>query len=457
MRKKLIGVLMALSITAAACSDDEVVSPGERGSLEVTSDPQGALVELDGSNSGKVTPATFWDLSGRHSVVVRLDRDGIAYGYRSQVEVSGDSLHRIHGPLMFRCERNTQTAVTCLLSAVRNRDLGRLRIASQATGALMHRTGSGDGLTWPLGSSNSYASIGMPLIGMLSASDTVALGIYDYDHLAGRPEPTMVTSAERSVFRQTTWVLPTPAVLLSTAPTVRGIEVSEELTAAPNSDVVFIKLTFRNITNRESYRAADPIVPNSGLTFNNVYVGFGMDVDIGAAEDDFITYEPALDMVYAYDANFQESTFSSGNQQTPALVGLRIVEKPAGTNSILNGWPSVLGPQTSGDWTAATLSQRTGYGILSGLRSITPDHEGQQIGYTPGTPSDYRMSVSAGPVTLGPGQETSITVAVIMAQPDAGQFTSGTAVAPGNPTVADRQIRRVAATLLERARTAVMP
>ena len=457
MRKEFIGVLTALSITAAACSDDEVVSPGERGSLEVTSDPQGAVVELDGSNTGKVTPATFWDLSGRHSVVVRLDRDGIAYGYRSQVEVSGDSLHRIHGPLMFRCERNTQNAATCLLSAVRNRDLGRLRIASQATGALMHRTGSGDGLLWPLGSSNSYAAIGMPLIAMLSASDTVALGIYDYDHLAGRPEPTMTTGAERSIFRQTTWILPTPAVLLSTAPTVRGIEVNEELIAAPNSDVVFIKLTFRNITNRDSYRAADPIaVPPGGLTFTNVYVGFGMDVDIGAAEDDFITYEPALDMVYAYDSNFQEPTFSSGNQQTPALVGLRLLEKPANTTAILNAWPNVFGTQ-SADWTAATISQRTGYGILSGIRSITPDHEGQQIGFTPATPSDFRMSVSAGPVTLGPGQETSITLALIIAQPDAGQFTSGTAVAPGNPTVADRQIRKVAATLIDKARTAAIP
>ena len=455
MRKELIRVVTALTIMAAACSDDDgVISPGEGGSLEVTSDPQGALVELDGANTQKVTPATFWELSGRHNIVVRLDRDGIAYGYRTQVEVSGDSLHRIHGPLMFRCE-----TTTCLLSAARNRDLGRLRIATQANGALMLRVGQGDGLLWPLGSSNSYASVGMPLIAMVAAPrDTLAMGIYDYDYLAGRPEPlpAVTTSGTRSVFRQSTWIVPPTAVLVTGAPTVRGIEVLEELTADANSDVVYIKLTFRNITDRASYRAADPLVPGGGLTFTQVYVGFGVDADVGIADDDFITYEPALDMVYAYDSNFQEQVFSTANAGAPALVGLRVVEKPANTNVVLNGWPSVFG-SVSGDWSGGSVNEPAGFGILSGTRSFAPDHDGTQIGFTPATPGDYRMSVSAGPVTLAPGQETSITIALVMASPVAGEYTSGQAVAPGSPNDSNRNIRRIAATLIERARTAVAP
>jgi hypothetical protein len=451
MRKQLICAL-ALAMAAAGCSDDEVVSPGERGSVEVTSDPQGAVVELDGANSGKTTPATFWDLSGRHNIVVRLDRGGIAYGYRTQVDIRGDSLHRIHGPLMFRCE-----STTCLLASARNRDLGRIRISTQANGALLSRVGQGDGLLWPLGSSNSYASVGMPLIAMVAAPrDTLAMGIYDYDYLAGRPEPTMTTSGARSVFRQSTWIVPPTSVLVTGAPTVRGIEVMEELTADANSDVVYVKLTFRNITNRDSYRAADPLVPNSGLTFSNVYIGFGVDADIGNPDDDFITYEPALDMVYAYDSNFQEQIFSTANAAAPGLVGLRVVQRPTDTNVILNAWPNVFGT-VSGDWSGGNINEPAGFGILSGTRSFAPDHEGTHVGFMPGTPGDYRMSVSAGPLTLPPGGEASITIALVMASPVSGEYTSGTAVAPGSPADESRAIRRIAGTLLDRARTAVAP
>ena len=449
MRKELIRVVTALTIMAAACSDDDgVISPGEGGSLEVTSDPQGAIVELDGANTQKVTPATFWELSGRHNIVVRLDRDGIAYGYRTQVEVRGDTLHRVHGPLMFRCDRNTAATDTCLLTSVRPRDLGKFRMASQPMGAVMHKTGNGDGLTWPLGSSNSYVSIGMPLIAMMAGTDSLALGIYDYDHLAGRPEGSYTPG---SVFRQTAWIMPSLVTPLN-LPTPRGIEVMEEFTAGADSNIVFIKLTFRNITNRESYRVVDPIVPSGGLTFNQVFVGFGIDLDIGNADDDFITYEPELDMVYGYDSNFHEQVFSSTNATAPGLVGLRVVSKPENTRVVLNGWPNVSGTQ-SGDWTAANNSQRSGFAVLSGIRSFPPDHEGTQIGFTPATPGDYRMSVSAGPVTLAPGQETSITIALVMASPVAGEYTSGQAVAPGSPTDATRTIRGIAATLIERARS----
>jgi hypothetical protein len=88
---------------------------------------------------------------------------------------------------------------------------------------------------------------------------------------------------------------------------------------------------------------------------------------------------------------------------------------------------------------------------------VQPDYPGQQIGYTPTEPGDYRMWVGAGPITLAPGDAVSMTVAIIMAWPAEGEFTSGQPVASGDPTVEDRQIRRIAQTLLDRAAGIVLP
>ena len=456
MQTKHLSVLLAVAMMATACQDDdEAVAPGENTRVEILSDPANADIYVDEANSGKKTPSTFFDLAGQHDIIVRYDRDGIGYGYRTTIDVRGDSLHRFNGPLVYRCPR---VDAVCKLNSSRHRDLGRLRIFTQANGSLFMRTGQGEGLLWPTGSSNSYASTGMPLIAMVAgANDTLALGIYDTDYLAGRPEPVLTAGATSTSLRQSTWILPPPNVILSNAPTVRGIEVEEELIGAPNSDVVFLKLTFRNITNRESYRAVDPVVPSTGITFNQVYVGFGLDPDVGRSDDDLITYEPALDLVYAYDANFSEETFNAVNSAQPALVGLKLVTPPAGaTSKALNAWPLSIGTNP-GDWHAGTPTERGGFSMLSGLRSITPDHPGQLVGYVPSTPGDYRMSVGAGPVTLAPGQETSITIAIIIAWPVAGEYISGQAVPAGNPSDDARQIRRVAADLFQRAREAVLP
>ena len=455
--RSLYVLALALAFTASACADDEVITPGTKGSLEVSSDPAGASVELDNVASGKVTPATFWELSGRHDVVVRLERDGIAYGYRTQVEVRSDSLHRISGPLMFRCNLGD---TSCLLGASRYRDLGRLRMASNATGALLVRQAAGLGILWPAGSagsSSSYASIGMPMIAMVAGSrDTLALGIYDYQYLAGRPEPMYSTTMEGATFRQSTWIVPPTNILLTGAPTVRGIEVIEELVGSVNSDIVYLKLTFRNITNRDTYRAVDPLVPNSGLTFTRVYLGFAMDADIGESSDDLITYEPPLEMVYTYDSNFREPSFNAASAFAPGLIGLRMIAKPENTTTVMNGWPGTFGT-VSGDWAAGSINEPAGHGILSGSRSFLPDEPGASIGYTPGTPGDFRMSVSAGPVTLAPGDSAQVTVAIVLAAPVAGEFTSGQQVLPGSPSVQDRPIRRIAATLFTNAQPTASP
>lgn len=218
-----------------------------------------------------------------------------------------------------------------------------------------------------------------------------------------------------------------------------------------DSNVILIRLTFRNITNRESYRAVDPLVPGGGMRFDHVYLGFGIDSDIGTPGDDMLTYEPELDMVYSYDSNFLEEVFNAVNAPRPGMIGLRLLAVPSGAGKVLNGWP-LINDAGARDWVAGTASEGTGYGVLSGLRSFAPDYAGQQVGHVPQAPGDYRMSVSAGPITLAAGDSASITVALIMAAPEQGEYVSGQVVAPGDPEDANRQIRRVAHTLLARAR-----
>jgi hypothetical protein len=447
-----LAVAGVAAIAFSACSEsDSPFSPGNNTRVEVSSDPEGAAIFLNGTNTGKVTTDLLRDLAINrvHEILVRLDRDNVAYGYRAQVEVANDSLHRVLGPLLMRC-----TSEVCSIQNHRYHTLGNMRVATNPNGALFYYDGNGSGLLYPTGSSNAYAAMGMPLVSMVAGgSDTLALGIYDRDYLAGRPAPQVTQAPDRYTMQQSFWIVPPTGVIVGLGPTVRGIEVEEQLIATTaTNDVAFVKLTFRNITNRPSYKAADPIVPSGGLTFTSVYVGFGLDADIGVATDDAIPYDPALDMVYSYDMNLEDGAFGTGFTDRPALVGLRLLAAPAGAPvKVLNAWPAGV------DWSGGDPSERIGWGVMSGTRSVMPDLPGQQLGHAPTTPGDYRMSVSAGPLTLNPGAEASIVVAIVVALPVQGTYMSGQLISPGDPTVADRQIARVAADLLAKAGALTVP
>lgn len=443
-------LVIALIMGATGCREaNQPIAPGENARIEVKSDPQGADIYLDGTATGKVTPDLLRNLSGSlHEVLVRLERDGVVYGYRTNVDVRGDSLIVIDGPLMMpRCGIDALGAVADC--GQKYRTVGTLRMGTNPNGALFNYVGSGGGLLYPSNTQNPYAAAGLPLIAMLAGTrDTLALSIYDFAYLAGRPAPQVSSLPDAFSLRQSFWVVPPAAVIAVNAPTVRGIEVEEEVIGNATSDVVFLKLTFRNITNSIPYQAVDPFVPSAGIRYDSVYVGFGLDPDIGDSDDDMIAYEPGLDLVYAYDHNFQEPTFSPAVADRPALVGLKILSAPAAaTLRVLNAWPS------SHDWAAGQNSEITGWGVLSGARTpLLPDAPGRQVGHLPQVKNDYRMSVSAGPLTLAPGASVSITVAIVMTAPVPGSFTSGQAVDPGTANM-----QSIAAALFDKVRSLVAP
>ena len=233
-------------------------------------------------------------------------------------------------------------------------------------------------------------------------------------------------------------------------------------------DVVLVRYDLTNISATDSFRFVHPEEPAGGHTLQNVYLAPFIDPNVGVSisaavsgqaevNDDNATVFPQDSLLAAYDQAFSVPNFSStaGGQTRPALVGLRLVQGPAGTTAraLLLDSDNALSFATPG------LEQTT-YQYLTGGRGALGMAPGcTAVGGSGGvdallcsseTPGDVRVGWSVGPVaSLAPGQATSITVALLFASPTAGSFTSGTAVAPQNSSLASttRQIYDVAAAL----------
>jgi len=127
-------------------------------------------------------------------------------------------------------------------------------------------------------------------------------------------------------------------------------------------------------------------------------------------------------------------------------VGVRVLEAPPGMSPILSAWPR------SADWLPGTVGESTGWGWLAGQQDEKyPRHPDDRIGYAPTGPDDYRILTSAGPLRLAPGESATLTVAVVIAEPEPGTFTPGQTIGPGDPLDPNRQILRVAEGLRQRA------
>lgn len=443
MKPQLI-LVAALMLVGTACREpDGPILSGE-GRVLVTSDPEGARIFLDNRDTGRLTPDTIRGLSGTHDFSVQLDTFQALYGYAARLVITEPELYTLVGPLVNRCGD-----ALCLANQFRHYSVNRVRFANNPVGSLFLERGTGgNGILWPSVTNNSYAAGSMVgFTGILHGTDTVALGIYDNPWLAGRPAPEIALTADSLTIRQSTWVLPAPNAI--NRPTVRGISVREEVTAtAVDDDIVLINLTFRNVTADPLYAALDPTAEIGGFVFDQVYVGFLLDPDIGFSGDDYFSYDTDRNLVFAYDAAFDEQNFAGGFNRSPGLIGLQLLEWPVGGNIILNGWTS----QGAGaDWAAGTTTEKFGWYMLSGLRVYEPDHPFRKIGHLQQTPGDIRMSVSAGPFRLVPGDTLALSVAIMLAEPVADMFTSGTQLDPGEPLDATRQLNSVAALLFEKA------
>lgn len=436
---------LTLAIGAASCREADAPLGGGDGRVFVTSDPVGGHIFVDNRDTGRLTPDTLTGIGGTHDITVQLDTFQAVYGYAARILVpSADSVFTLTGPLVNRCGDPL-----CFGTQFRHYSANRVRFASNPVGTLfLERGSSGNGLLWPSVTNNSYVSGSMVGFSGIVGSDTVALGIYDNAYLAGRPAPLIEQTAENVDLEQVTWILPASGSI--NRPTVRGIQVTEQVNASTDvEDVVLLRLTFTNITDEPLYAAIDPTVPVSGYTYYEVFIGFLLDPDIGSPGDDALSYEPDLNLAFAYDSRFNEPEFSGDFTRAPGLIGLKVLDAPAGARVVLNGWNS-LG--STSDWYAGQVSEKTGWLMLSGVRPYQPDHPFLSIGHLPTQPGDVRLSVSAGPLRLEPGDSAAVTVAVILAEPVPDTYTTGVAIEPGDPTDATRQLYAVAGNLFGRAR-----
>lgn len=437
-------LLLLVVLGAGACREEDGPLAGSgAGVLVVESDPPGARITIDGRATGRFTPDTIRNVGGLRDVLVRLDTAGVSYQYSAQIVVSGTSPFVLQGPLMARCQAQ---ASACAGNFKDEHTVGSLRYSTNALGALFLEYGQGGGLYWPAASANVYLSTGMPMFAALWGSQQVSLGVYDTEFLAGRPAPDVRQQGDAHQVTQRAWVLP-PAQFMALG-VARGIEVVERVVTSANADgLLLIELVFRNITDRPLYRIVDPYVPAGGITFDDAYVGLALDPDVGGAEDDWLSYDESLSAVFAYDADFAEGTFST-QQSSPGLIGMRLLRAPAGAQAVLNGWANT--GQMTFDWRAGDNSQFTGYGMLSGTSSYSPDHPGPTIGHLPASPGDVRVSVTVGPLELAPGDSARVVLGVALAAPVAGSFVSGQQVQPGTPGDETRPLHAIAANLRAR-------
>jgi hypothetical protein len=81
------------------------------------------------------------------------------------------------------------------------------------------------------------------------------------------------------------------------------------------------------------------------------------------------------------------------------------------------------------------------------------------VGHLPVSAGDVRIVATVGPLQLAPGDSARVVLAVALALPTPGTYTSGTSLPPGNPDDTNRQMYRVAGQLRDRltAAAALLP
>lgn len=233
------------------------------------------------------------------------------------------------------------------------------------------------------------------------------------------------------------------------APTVRrnglfGLQVKITYHLPPQlPNTLLARYDVTNISDQEDYRRVHPQVPATGFTLQNVYLTPMIDPDIGnrtssadETGDDAATFFPAEGIAVAYDQAFFARNWRAPFRTQPGLVGLKVVSTDAGpAKGVLFTEDSLLRWTERGDEVNAhsvISAGRNGAPLVAGCRDLNA-----ALVCSSETPDDVRMGWSVGPIaSLAPGQTRTITIAIGIAPPAAGQFTSETNLNPGNTSEA---------------------
>lgn len=430
---------MLATAVAVACSDRSRPTVPLFGDLTVISDPAGAEISIDGVDRDRVTPATLLGVEAGSRVVdlVLNPGSGEVFAWSDSVMVPEEELDTVDALLQGGCARN------CPFLLDRSRIQCRVTGRGDTCATVFFDAVSA--LQWPGSSGGDYGAGGRLLLagrieGGEQAGDTIATQVYDVAWVGRRPVSEL-TSGRLQMSESEYW-----GAARYNGESLLGLQVTQTnlvVDSAAVEDVLFVHFVIENVSDDERYRRLYPWVPVGGLTYQSLYVGFGLDADVGSSQDDLGTFDPSLDLSFIYDASFQDSELGEYADR-PALVGLVNVEVPASASERrFTMWRS------EDDWDDG---DRHGFGwrILAGrLNAGDPidDHPAAEIGHQGSQPDDYRVTETTGPIRLEPGASIELTVALLLAEPVAGTYTPGTVVAPGDPTDPNRLILEIAGDL----------
>ncbi|HEX6588259.1 MAG TPA: PEGA domain-containing protein [Longimicrobiales bacterium] len=445
--RRFVSVLALLAcVTTGACEDPARPVPdfADGGTIFIDSDPAGGRVLLDSVDTGELTPALIQGVGvGPRLVRVEIDSAGFNYSGEITLDVSTEFVRAAMLPLTVRC-----TSQLCLAGNAQFHAPAAARFAVNAAGTLFTYTGRDQGIVWPGNTSNSYAASGSATFAAGTVSGAAALSPGNAgtpsNYWAGRPAID-ITGGDPYRVTVPAWITP-PS---SESPTMmRGIGIVQEVSVeSATPDAIHIRVTWRNITRDSVYRALDSDLPDAGIVFSDVWVGFILDADIGAfgeSDDDLVSYDADRGLVFAYDSDFAVTGFSGGWGTRPALVGLMLIDGP-GDDVRLNAWPKSESFLTGVDENYGRL-------LVTGTQTSPANHPDVRIGYAPvDGEDDFVLSVAAGPVTLAPGDSVIAEFAVLLAAPVSGTFTSGTELSAGDPADATRPLADVAELLISLA------
>jgi hypothetical protein len=246
---------------------------------------------------------------------------------------------------------------------------------------------------------------------------------------------------------------------------------------AGNQDILYFIYTFYNVTarNPEAYAAIRPgmremaaaqgvkfqdlnenkygiDIPDGGYTLTDLFAAFGADMDVSEAGANYASVNVPFSLGYTYESTFSPAagwTFDPSIFGAPffpgaGFVGVKYLKSPeiAGQEVGLTLFSNTINGGAFDD--AANITQLFRY--LSNNISVAAGDAACNTGVAAvtkicyinnGSPDDMRFFQSSGPLTLGPGEFSSIVVAYIFAAPvSVGACTGpGTCtVTPGDPT-----------------------
>lgn len=442
-----VTALAFLGVTTAGCNDRSRPTVPVFGNLTVLSDPSGAEIAVDGDVFEVTTPATLEGIAAGNRLLRLTYVPGVAetFLWADTVTVPEESVDTVDAALEGGCGRNCPFLI----------DQGRIRCYSTGRGDVCASVFFDNvaALQWPDTSGGAYGAGGRLLLagiieGGAQDGDTIAVQVYDVAWV-GRSPMRQSSGGRSEVMELGYW-----GSGRYNGESLVGLEVKQTILAVDSADVedvLFIHFELKNVSDDERYRRLYPWVPEGGYTYRSLYVGFGLDADIGLSEDDLASFDLDLDLAFVYDAVLQDDALGEFSER-PALVGLVNVEAPAGaTERRFTMW------RRQDDWDDGDRHD-FGWRILAGRLSggdPIEDHPSEEVGYQGTQPDDYRITRTYGPLRITPGETLSLTVALVLAEPVAGTYTPGTLVPPGDPTSSSRQILDVAGDL--RALAALVP